>query len=115
MESQLLIKVGQRVRELRKQQGFSQEQLAEMAGLHFTFISAIERADKNLTMTSLSKIADALKTPVYQLVMDPDDIQKLIMTDQELTKKISALINKMNTNDLNKVYLFLTEIMDAGK
>lgn len=63
----ILIKFGERVRELRKEKGFSQEQLAFKADLHRTYIGMIERAEKNITIINVSKIADALEVTINEL------------------------------------------------
>ena len=49
-----------RVRELRIKKDISQERLGEMAGLHRTYIGMIERAEKNITLVNLEKVARAL-------------------------------------------------------
>lgn len=45
---------------LRKEKGWSQEELADRAGLHRTYISAVERCVRNPTITVVAKIAEAL-------------------------------------------------------
>ena len=45
----------------------SQEALAEKAGLHRTYIGMIERAEKNITLASIEKIARALGVPVREM------------------------------------------------
>ena len=67
MQSDVLIKFGQRVREERLILGLSQEQLASEAGLHRTYIGMIERAEKNLTLVNIDKIAKALGLPIRDL------------------------------------------------
>ena len=47
MKKELLIKFGEKVRATRLEQGLSQEDLADKAGVHRTYIGMIERADKN--------------------------------------------------------------------
>ena len=51
---------GQRVRELRIKQQLSQEELADKAGVHRTYIGMIERAEKNITLKNIEKLAKAL-------------------------------------------------------
>ena len=63
----VLIRFGQKVQELRKAQHLSQEQLADLAGVHRTYIGMIERAEKNITLRNISKIADALKIEIKDL------------------------------------------------
>jgi transcriptional regulator with XRE-family HTH domain len=57
-----------RVRELRKARGLSQEALADVCGLHRTYIGSIERAERNVSLDNLEKIAAALDSPVWQLL-----------------------------------------------
>ena len=58
---------GEKVRELRKERGLSQEQLAFDADLHRTYIGMIERAEKNVTLINIEKIAKALKVNIKDL------------------------------------------------
>ena len=55
--SEILIKFGERVRQLRKEKRMSQEELADKANLHRTYIGMIERAEKNVTLINIEKIA----------------------------------------------------------
>lgn len=50
----------------------SQEQLASKANLHRTYIGAIERAERNITLASLQQIADALNEDPVSLLVDFD-------------------------------------------
>ncbi|MDM8549580.1 helix-turn-helix transcriptional regulator [Desulfobacterales bacterium HSG2] len=63
----ILIIFGKKVCELRKSKGYSQEQLAFKAGLHRTYIGMIERAEKNITLINIQKIAKALDIPIKNL------------------------------------------------
>ncbi len=61
MKKEILIKFGNRVRKERIKLGLSQEKLAERVGVHRTYIGMIERAEKNITLNNIGKIAKALK------------------------------------------------------
>jgi transcriptional regulator with XRE-family HTH domain len=63
----ILISFGERVRELRKEKGLSQEELSFKTGLHRTYIGMIERAEKNITLTNIEKIAKALDIDIKNL------------------------------------------------
>ena len=63
----ILIKFGESVREIRKDKGLSQEELAHKANLHRTYIGMIERAEKNITLINIEKIANALEVNINRL------------------------------------------------
>ena len=62
------MRFGTRVRTIRVSQGLSQEQLADRAGLHRTYIGMVERAEKNLSLNNIEKIAEALGISVSELM-----------------------------------------------
>lgn len=66
----ILISFGEKVRELRKEKGLSQEELSYEAELHRTYIGMIERAEKNITLINIEKIAKALNVEVKELFND---------------------------------------------
>jgi transcriptional regulator with XRE-family HTH domain len=61
---------GQRVRLLRKQRGYSQEGLAERADLHFTYVSSVERGERNISLINIVRLARALKVMASSLFQD---------------------------------------------
>ena len=67
MKKEILIKFGKKVREIRVKQNLSQEKLATKAGVHRTYIGMIERAEKNITLENIEKIAKALELSVKKL------------------------------------------------
>ena len=68
MKSAILVKFGNRVRDKRTALRLSQEGLAEIAGVHRTYIGMIERAEKNITLSNIEKIAKALGVSIQQLI-----------------------------------------------
>jgi len=63
-----LKRFGQRVRELRLAAGLSQEELAERAALHRTYIGGIERGERNVVVLNLLRLARALRIRVCELL-----------------------------------------------
>lgn len=61
-------RVGLNVKRLREAQGISQEDLADRAGVHRTYVSGVERGVRNPTITVLEKIAGALGAKLATLV-----------------------------------------------
>lgn len=57
----------------RRKIGLSQEDFAEKAGLHRTYISAVEREKRSISLDNIQKIADALSIDTYQLFVENKD------------------------------------------
>ena len=60
MKKNISVKFGNKVREERLKRDLSQEKFAEIIGVHRTYIGMIERAEKNITLINIEKIANAL-------------------------------------------------------
>ncbi|MEE0322621.1 MAG: helix-turn-helix transcriptional regulator [Ruminococcus sp.] len=61
------------LRKYRKILGVSQEKFADMAGLHRTYISAIECGKRSIALDNIQKIADALGVETYLLFMKDEE------------------------------------------
>jgi transcriptional regulator with XRE-family HTH domain len=64
-----LKKFGEQVRNFRKARGLSQEELAELAGLHRNYIGGIERGERNVALLNILRLAKALE-------ISPSDLLK---------------------------------------
>lgn len=62
-----LKKLGQQIRKLREERGYSQEDFAIEAGLDRSYMGGIERGERNIATLNLIKIAKALKVEVGEL------------------------------------------------
>jgi transcriptional regulator with XRE-family HTH domain len=62
-------RLGALIRHLRLEAGLSQEEFADLCGLHRTYIGLIERGEKTVTIETAQKIARALKMPLSQLFL----------------------------------------------
>ena len=67
MKKAILVKFGKKVREVRVKRGLSQEALADIANVHRTYIGMVERAEKNITLLNIQKLAKALKIDIKEL------------------------------------------------
>jgi len=59
---------GEKVRSIRKEQQLSQDELADRCGLHRTYIGAVERGERNITLINAEKIANSLQVSLSKLV-----------------------------------------------
>ncbi len=72
--------MGERIRALRKERGWSQEELGEKADLHHTYVGAVERGEKNASIDTLDKITAALgieMVDLFTFVQGQVDVEKL--------------------------------------
>ena len=67
-KANISIKFGEKVREIRISKNLSQEHLAHIADVHRTYIGMIERAEKNITLVNIEKIATALEIDIKDLL-----------------------------------------------
>jgi transcriptional regulator with XRE-family HTH domain len=68
LKSNILTRFGQIVRQKRQARGLSQEDFAERAGVHRTYVGMIERGEKNITLRNIEKFAKALNVPIKELM-----------------------------------------------
>lgn len=59
---------GNLVRARRTELGLTQEQLAEIAGMHFTYVSSTERGERNISLANIEKLAEALNCSMKDLM-----------------------------------------------
>ena len=59
--------LGRVIKQLRRQRGLTQDELAAKASLHRTYVSDVERGARNLSILSLHRISAALETPLSEI------------------------------------------------
>jgi XRE family transcriptional regulator, regulator of sulfur utilization len=97
----LSIKLGERIRIIRKEKELSQEELGEHSGLHTNYIGAVERGEKNLTIDSIIKISKGLNISLEELFryLDPkdheDDLDRLVHLLSQRTKSDHSFALKL--------------------
>ena len=97
--------LGERLRAYRTQRGWSQEELAERADLHTTYIGQLERGEKNATIESISKVAAALNISLSKLF---ENIS-LAPSEKDIPSRCYDLIQKQPLRDQK----LLLDILDA--
>ena len=72
--SQSLIAVlAENIRRLRRERNLSQEEFADICGLHRTYVGSVERGERNITLSSLELLAKALDVSVVDLLVPEDE------------------------------------------
>ena len=94
-----LLRLGKRIRQLREARGLSQQQFAIVSGVHRTYIGHLERGKKNLSFTTLERVAVALGITVAQLVEDDKNTMR---------------IRKPTAKSINSAEVKIIRVLDHG-
>jgi transcriptional regulator with XRE-family HTH domain len=66
----VMVRFGRQLRKVRERADISQEKLAELAGLHRTYVSSVERGLRNISIENIEKLANALHVSMARLMPD---------------------------------------------
>ena len=118
--------IGLRIKLERTKQNLTQEQLAEMADISSSYLSAIERGKQSISLDYTNRIAEALKIPVIDfLTHEPESRygmeEKPAGTDKMAVSKMAELeemISSRNDREFNLIYdevaLFISKLQYFG-
>ncbi len=67
-----MVRFGSRLRAVREKAGISQEKLAELANLHRTYVSTVERGKRNISIVNIERLAIALGVTMKDLMPDAE-------------------------------------------
>lgn len=98
--------IGQRIRKIRKAQGFSQEDLAEQIGISTTHMSHIETGNTKLSLSVLVALANALKVRTDDLLFEEQ-----AMTRSTMIESISQMLETCTTQQIK----FMEDLIKAAK
>lgn len=103
--------VGTRIRIYRQHRGITQEELAEKADVHHTYIGQVERGEKNITIVTLEKILSALDISFTEF------FEHLNFSENTETtaSKCYDIINEKTPSQQEKIYRFLCDIDELIK
>ena len=107
MHNALSTEIGRRLRNYRQRIGLTQEELAERAGVHCTYIGQVERGEKNLTISSLEKISRSLQISISDLF---EDIEEFTESPDDIALKCYWLIRNEPLENQQHLYNVLLEI-----
>ena len=68
--SKIQVAFGENLKKVRTKTSISQEKLAELAGLHRTYVSSVERGERNVSLETIEKLASALDVTMAELMPD---------------------------------------------
>ncbi|AKG36830.1 helix-turn-helix domain-containing protein [Paenibacillus durus] len=100
--------VGNRIRELRKAKGWTQEQLAEAASLHYSYIGGVERGDRNISLETLEKIIAAFQVPAIEIFRFEENTDHRKALDEHMT-----LISSRSAEEIAAITKITREVIAA--
>ena len=103
--------IGGRIRAARNQHGMTQEELAEKAMLHPTYIGQVERGEKNLTLTSLEKIVNALGISFTDLFENLETVT----SEKSISAQCYEIVSKKSLETQKKIFDILLNIDSMTK
>ena len=77
MQEEIRVAYGKAVRTIRQNKKISQEELADLCGLHRTYISDIELGKRNVSLENIDKIAQALQVKKSELFVEVEPYERL--------------------------------------
>ena len=101
METKIL--VGMRIKSLRRGKGYSQEKLAELAGINAKYLSSVERGEENPTLDLFLRLSQSLKVDINEMF----NIEHEGQSPQMLRKKLQALVANIKDQDLSRAIRIL--------
>ncbi|RAK18874.1 helix-turn-helix protein [Anoxybacillus vitaminiphilus] len=101
--------IGERIRNFRKEKGLSQEELAHKANLHTTYIGQLERGEKNATLESVEKVANALEISLEDLFRS---INPHANSHEYTLSQIVTRLQTMSIKDQKMILKFLDLLQD---
>jgi transcriptional regulator with XRE-family HTH domain len=107
----LLTIVGERIRYFRKNRGLTQEQLGEKVGLPQSYVGAIERGEKNLSLETLERIIKALQlgpAEVFIPIKNKEHLKK-----DKLIDLISLRLQERDLNEIETIYTLMKDVLKA--
>ncbi len=73
MSSKIRELFARRLKQLRLLKGLSQETLADLAGLHRTYVGSVERSERNISIDNMERLAKALEVDIIDLLREPEE------------------------------------------
>lgn len=97
--------LGRRIRELRSEHEWTQEQFAEVCGLHRTYMGHVERGEKNVSLSTVLRVANALGVRISVLFGRAQETPEREMAKPSvpLTKPSAADASKLSRLDVNMI------------
>lgn len=110
--SNLVKMVGERIREIRISKGWTQEELGEKAHLQYSYIGGVERGSRNISLSTLEKIMDALEVSPNEMFQFKNiTIEK--KEKKEVIKILESLLMERKPEEVRMIHTVTKEILST--
>jgi len=110
MSDRVLQLVGGKIRELRKARGWSQEDLGEKAGFHFSYVGGLERGERNASLANLAKVAETLEVDIGELFGYVREYDKPLTEKEKALQEAFFLLLNRDEKEVQMAVNVLTEV-----
>lgn len=105
--------VGDRIRAIRKAQGLTQQQLAELANLDDAYIGAVERGERNFSIDTLEKIVAALQIQPGELFLQSQGLNETEAAQRKALDEYAAIVRDLNVKQISTLQRIVSEVKGA--
>ena len=95
--------VGMRIKSVRRGKGYSQEKLAELAGINPKYLSSVERGEENPTLDLFIRLSQSLRVDINEIF----NIEYESQSPQMLRRKLQTLVAEIKDQDLSRAIRIL--------
>lgn len=105
----ILQKVGLRIKEIRKSKAMTQDHLGDISNFHSTYIGGLERGERNISISNLQKLAEALDVKISEFFMFTPQLS----SDEYVIGQIIELLRERNNQEIQMALSILQTIFQT--
>ena len=111
-ELDLKVLVGKRIRQLRKERGWSQSELAFRANMQDSYLAAMERAARNVSLDTISRVLKALEvSPVEAFRFGELELVEGLEGKRALIQLLAAFLNERSQDEVELIFRMAKDVM----
>lgn len=107
--------IGENIRKIREDKGFTQQQIADLVGMHRSNYSKVETAQRELSISALAKVAKFFEMSLDELVNFEGNAPKEVTLEDRTTLEQVKLIGSLEPEDKNMVFRLIDTIVTKKK
>lgn len=105
--------IGGRIRVIRKMKGLTQDKLAERSNLDDSYLGAIERGERNVSIDTIDKIIDALEVPYNELFQFEKELSEEQMARRRAVDEYIGMVSNLSVKELEILKRINKEVYHA--